>query len=83
MRLKSQSCMFLFDQLKEENDALLLTSGATIARDLPIKNRSLKGIHYAMEFLHSNTKALLDTKLSGGSRLQGREGVSEYAHRKL
>ena len=63
-------------QLKEENDALLLTSGATIARDLPIKNRSLKGIHYAMEFLHSNTKALLDTKLSGGSRLEGRESVT-------
>jgi len=49
------------DKLKEECDALLLTAGATIARDLPIPNRKLKGVHFAMEFLHQNTKSLLDS----------------------
>ena len=48
-------------------DSLCLAR-ATIARDLPIKNRQLKGIHFAMEFLHSNTKALLDTGSAGGLR---------------
>lgn len=49
------------DKLKEECDALLLTAGATIARNLPIPGRDLKGVHFAMEFLHQNTKSLLDS----------------------
>ncbi len=32
-------------------DALLLTGGCTIPRDLPIPGRELKGVHFAMEFL--------------------------------
>jgi glutamate synthase (NADPH/NADH) small chain len=47
-------------QLLEEFDAVVLCTGATKPRDLPIEGRSLKGIHFAMEFLHGNTKALLD-----------------------
>ena len=59
-------------QLKEECDALLLTSGATIARDLPITNRELKGVHFAMEFLHQNTKALLDSGVDEDEAKDGR-----------
>ena len=47
-------------QLMDEYDAVVLCTGATKPRDLPIEGRDLKGIHFAMEFLHSNTKALLD-----------------------
>ncbi|MDQ3290481.1 MAG: glutamate synthase subunit beta [Bacteroidota bacterium] len=32
-------------------DAVLLTGGSTVARDLPIPGRNLKGVHFAMEFL--------------------------------
>ncbi|MGE3804617.1 MAG: glutamate synthase subunit beta [Gemmataceae bacterium] len=46
--------------LKGEFDAIVLCGGATAARDLPIEGRDLKGIHLAMEFLHANTKTLLD-----------------------
>jgi glutamate synthase (NADPH) small chain len=46
--------------LLKEFDATVLATGATKGRDLPIEGRSLKGIHFAMEFLHGNTKALLD-----------------------
>lgn len=46
-----------------ENDALLLATGATLARDLPIPGRDAKGIHMAMEFLTANTKSLLDSGL--------------------
>ena len=42
--------------------AVVLATGATKPRDLPIEGRQLKGVHFAMEFLHGNTKALLDGK---------------------
>lgn len=35
-------------------------------RDLPIEGRDLSGIHFAMEFLHANTKSLLDSNLQDG-----------------
>ncbi len=47
-------------ELLAEYDAVVLTTGATKPRDLPIEGRGLKGVHFAMEFLHGNTKALLD-----------------------
>merc|ERR1719343_555379 len=51
-------------QILDENDAVLLSTGATVARDMQsVPGRDLQGIHMAMEFLHRNTKALLD----GGS----------------
>lgn len=48
------------EQLLKDFDAVILCTGATRPRDLPIEGRSLKGIHFAMEFLTANTKALLD-----------------------
>jgi glutamate synthase (NADPH) small chain len=48
-------------QLRNEFDAIVLCCGATKPRDLPITGRHLKGIHFAMEFLHANTKSLLDS----------------------
>jgi glutamate synthase (NADPH/NADH) small chain len=48
------------DQLLREFDAVVLCTGATKPRDLPIEGRPLNGVHFAMEFLHGNTKALLD-----------------------
>jgi glutamate synthase (NADPH/NADH) len=34
--------------LKEGNDAVIIATGATVPRDLPIPNRNLEGVHYAM-----------------------------------
>lgn len=48
------------DRLLAESDALLLTTGATVARDLPISGRALQGVHFAMDFLTENTRRLLD-----------------------
>ncbi|KAJ1959518.1 glutamate synthase [NADH], partial [Dipsacomyces acuminosporus] len=47
--------------LHSSHDALLLATGATWPRDLPIDGRQLNGIHFAMEYLTGNTKTLLDT----------------------
>ncbi len=48
------------EQLMQNFDAVLLCTGATKPRDLPIPGRDLKGIHFAMEFLTQNTQAVLD-----------------------
>ncbi|XP_021282556.1 glutamate synthase 1 [NADH], chloroplastic isoform X2 [Herrania umbratica] len=54
---------YSLDQLREENDAIVLAVGATKPRDLPVPGRNLSGVHFAMEFLHANTKSLLDSNL--------------------
>ncbi|KAG0231819.1 glutamate synthase [NADH] [Actinomortierella wolfii] len=51
-------------KLKAENDAIVIATGATWPRDLPIPNRQLDGIHFAMEFLQRNTQSLLDSDLT-------------------
>jgi glutamate synthase (NADPH/NADH) small chain len=53
------------DKLMNEFDAVVLCTGATKPRDLPIEGRQLKGVHFAMQFLHANTKALLDRTKNG------------------
>ncbi len=42
-----------------EYDATVICTGATQPRDLPIEGRGLKGVHFAMEYLTANTKAVL------------------------
>jgi glutamate synthase (NADPH/NADH) len=59
--------------LRKENDAVVIATGATVARDLPIKGRNLDGIHFAMEFLHKNTKSLLDSELADGAYLSAKD----------
>ena len=46
--------------LRKDFDAIVLCTGATQPRDLPVPNRTLKGVHFAMEYLTVSTKALLD-----------------------
>jgi len=60
------------EQLLNDNDALLLATGATTARDLNIPNREGEGIHLAMEFLHKNTKSLLDSNLIDNNYLSAK-----------
>ncbi|MGA2558025.1 MAG: glutamate synthase subunit beta, partial [Verrucomicrobiota bacterium] len=46
------------DRLLREFDAVILCTGATKPRDLPVEGRTLHGVHFAMEFLQANTQAL-------------------------
>jgi glutamate synthase (NADPH/NADH) small chain len=48
------------EKLLAEFDAVVLAMGAGRPRDLPVEGRQLQGVHFAMEFLGANTKALLD-----------------------
>ncbi|XP_074360798.1 glutamate synthase 1 [NADH], chloroplastic-like [Apium graveolens] len=63
---------YSLDRLREENDAIILAVGATKPRDLPIPGRSLSGVHFAMEFLHANTKSLLDSNLEDGNYISAK-----------
>ncbi|EMC96450.1 hypothetical protein BAUCODRAFT_475239 [Baudoinia panamericana UAMH 10762] len=61
------------ESLREAHDAVVIATGATVARDLPIPNRNLAGVHFAMEFLHKNTKSLLDSQLEDGSYISAKD----------
>jgi glutamate synthase (NADPH/NADH) small chain len=60
-------------QLLAESDAVLLATGATVPRDLPIPGRELNGVHFAMEFLTANTKSLLDSHLEDGNYISAKD----------
>jgi len=47
-------------QLRKDFDSIVICTGATLPRDLPIEGRAHGGIHFAMEFLTANTQAVLD-----------------------
>jgi len=46
--------------LRKDFNAIVLCTGATQPRDLPVEGRNLKGVHFAMEYLTASTKSLLD-----------------------
>jgi len=53
-------------------DAVILATGATKPRDLPVPGRQLKGVHFAMEFLAANTKSLLDSNHKDGKYISAK-----------
>jgi glutamate synthase (NADPH/NADH) small chain len=61
------------DKLRADYDAVVLCGGATLPRDLAIEGRNLQGIHFAMEFLHKNTKSLLDSNLQDGQFISAKD----------
>ena len=47
------------EMLRKEYDAIVVCTGATQPRNLPIEGRDLKGVHFAIEYLTANTKAVM------------------------
>jgi len=45
-------------QLKQDFDAVVLTGGSEVPRDLPIPGRELHGVEFAMDFLRANSKVI-------------------------
>jgi NAD(P)H-dependent glutamate synthase small subunit len=60
-------------QLLADFDAVLLSTGATIPRDLPIPGRELTGVHFAMDFLTRNTRSLLDSNLADADYISAKD----------
>lgn len=61
------------EKLVSDHDSVILCVGSTRPRDLNLPGRELSGIHYAMDFLHSNTKSLLDSHLSDGKYIDAKD----------
>jgi glutamate synthase (NADPH/NADH) small chain len=61
------------EKLLREHEAVVLCGGATLARDLPVEGRSLAGIHPAMDFLHANTRSLLNSRLADGQYISAKD----------
>ena len=59
-------------ELQGQHDIVLLTTGATVPRDLPIDGREFNGVHFAMDFLSANTKSLLDSDLQDGNHISAK-----------
>jgi glutamate synthase (NADPH/NADH) small chain len=57
------------EHLYQEFDAVLITAGASAPRDLPIPGRSLRGVHYAMEFLSQQNKRVAGDRIFSGNIL--------------
>lgn len=60
-------------ELAKEYDAVLLATGATVPRDLPIPGRDLEGVRLAMDFLTRNTRSLLDSNLADGNYISAKD----------
>ncbi len=62
-------------ELIEQYDAVILATGSTVPNDFFAKTpgRELKGIHFAMEFLHANTKSLLDSNHEDGAYISAKD----------
>lgn len=52
------------EALKSDFDAVILTGGSSIPRDLKVEGRELKGIHFAMEYLTQQNKKNSGKKIS-------------------
>jgi glutamate synthase (NADPH/NADH) small chain len=61
-------------KLREDFDAVVLCAGSTMPHDFFAKTegRNLQGIHFAMEFLHANTKSLLDSQHQDGNYISAK-----------
>src|SRR5207302_5469875 len=62
------------DKLLTEFNAIVLCGGATRPNDFftRTEGRGLQGIHFAMEFLHANTKSLLDSGHADGKYISAK-----------
>ncbi len=60
-------------ELRDDHDAVLLATGATVPRDLPIPGREFKGVHFAMDFLTANTRSLLDSEHADGAYISAKD----------
>lgn len=55
--------------LKETYDAICLTGGSTVPRDLEVSGRELDGIHFAMDFLPQSNKRVAGGQIDKASEI--------------
>ncbi|MGI8994429.1 MAG: glutamate synthase subunit beta [Nocardioidaceae bacterium] len=63
------------DQLRDRFDAVVLATGATVARDLAVTGRGLAGIHQAMEYLPQANRAVRGVQVENQVSAAGKHVV--------
>ena len=63
------------EELCAQFDAVLLTGGSEVSRDLPVPGRELDGVHFAMEFLPQQNKVVAGDTLKGQIRANGKHVI--------
>ncbi len=63
------------NELQRAFDAIVVAGGAEQPRDLPLPGRELKGIHFAMEFLPQQNRAVAGDKVPGQILATGKNVV--------
>ncbi len=62
-----------YKELKESFDRIILACGASNPRDIKVEGRDAEGIYFAVDFLKSTTKALLDNGLEEGTFISAKD----------
>ena len=62
-------------KLLQEFDAVVVSGGAELPRDLPVPGRELQGVHFAMEFLPQQNKVVAGDKIAGQITATGKHVV--------
>ena len=60
-------------ELTEQYDRVILCCGASHPRDIRVDGRNAEGVYYAVDFLKSTTKALLDNDLAEGTYISAKD----------
>ncbi|WP_310602061.1 glutamate synthase subunit beta [Anaerosporobacter sp.] len=61
------------NKIRKDFDSVILTCGASNPRDINVTGREAKGIYYAVDFLKSTTKSLLDSNLKDGTYISAKD----------
>ncbi|MFI3313609.1 MAG: glutamate synthase subunit beta, partial [Eubacteriales bacterium] len=56
-----------------EYDAVVLCCGAKLPRDLAVERAGVEGVHFAVDFLTSTTKSLLNSNLEDGNYISAKD----------
>ncbi|WP_308490828.1 glutamate synthase subunit beta [Microbacterium terrisoli] len=64
-----------WEQLRARYDAVVVATGATVPRDLPIPGREAAGIHYAMDYLVQSNKAVAGDEVPGQITAEGKHVI--------
>lgn len=61
------------EELLSQYDRVILACGASHPRDIAVEGREADGVYFAVDFLRSTTKALLDNGLQEGSYISAKD----------
>ncbi|HWH97337.1 MAG TPA: glutamate synthase subunit beta [Pseudolysinimonas sp.] len=64
-----------WDDLRSRYDAVVIATGATVPRELPIPGRDLLGVHFAMDYLVQQNKVTAGDQIGAQITAEGRHVV--------